>query len=201
MARKLIHIPIVHTQADLGSVATKLGKIGKEALTAQGWREHQQAVTAFWRRLRVELMKRLKKELAGAGGEKLRIYQDGLPASGQDAQRIVEEVAKKGSPNYQIVRELLKRGAHIEKTEHAGLLRQEYRLIRNILDAPGPAEKEQALAAYRQRSNRLLTERDRFIARRINETLKEGEVGLLFIGTSHRVLSHLAGDIIIISLS
>jgi len=201
LARRLIYVPIVHSQADLGSVAESLGAIGKGSLSAEGWRKHQQEVVAFWERLRVGLVERVEKEVEGAGWEKLRIYQDGLPAGGETAQRIVEEVAQRGSPNYQIVRELLNRGAQIEKTEHAGLLQEEYRLIRRILSAPGLATRAQAQQAYRRRSEGLLAQRDRFIAKRIDESLKEGEVGLLFIGASHRVKSYLPEDIEIISVS
>ncbi|MEK7220546.1 MAG: hypothetical protein AAB253_05060, partial [candidate division NC10 bacterium] len=42
---------------------------------------------------------------------------------------------------------------------------------------------------------RLLRQRDEFIGRRIDETLKEGEVGILFIGLMHRVDRFLAPDI------
>jgi len=201
LARKLIHVRIVHSQADLGSVAERLRAIGKERLSAEGWRKHQQRVAAFWRRLHVEVMERVEKELAGASWGKLRVYQDGMPAGGETARRIVEEVAQKGSPNYQILRELLKRGARLEKTEHAGLLREEYRLIRQIVGAAGRAEREQAQQTYRRRSEALLVRRDRFIAKRIEETLKEGEVGLLFIGVSHRVRPYLPRDIKIVPLS
>ena len=200
MARKLIHIRIVHSQADLGSVAERLRATSNQKLSAQGWRKHQQQVAAFWRRLRAELMERVEKELAGAGWEKLRIYQDGMPAGGETARRIVEEVAEKGSLNYQMLRELLKRGASLEKTEHAGLLREEYGMIRQIVAAAGAVEREQARRIYRRRSEALLAQRDRFIAKRIDQTLKEGELGLLFVGASHRVRSYLPRDIEVISL-
>jgi hypothetical protein len=66
LARKLIYARIVHSQADLGSVAETLGAIGKERLSAEGWRQHQQKVAAFGGRLKVEVMERVERELAGA---------------------------------------------------------------------------------------------------------------------------------------
>ena len=201
MARKLIYVRIVHSQADLGTAAESLEAIGKDRLSAEGWRRHQQQVLAFWRRLRAELVERVEKELAGASWEELRIYQDAMPAGGETARRIVEEVAGKGSLNYQMLRDLLKRGARIEKTEHAGLLREEYRLIKHIMAASRPAERAQAQQTYRRRSETLLAQRDCFIAKRIDQTLKEGEVGLLFIGASHQVRSYLPKDIEVILLS
>lgn len=201
LTRKLVHVSIIHAEADLGSLAEKLGAVGEQILSPNGWNRHQQEVAAFWERLRAALVQRIEKELEGASWERLRIYQDGLPSGGETARRIVEELAEKGSPNYQIVRELLQRGAQIEMTEHAGLLREEYRLIRGIVAASGPVEKMRAEQAYRRRSAALLAERDRFIAKRIDEGLKEAEVGLLFIGASHRVMSYLPGDIEVVSVS
>ncbi|HUT75797.1 MAG TPA: hypothetical protein VM221_13305 [Armatimonadota bacterium] len=175
--------------------------VGQEMLSVAGWRKHQERVAAFWDRLQTELMLRLEKELPGADWGRLRIYQDGMPVAGEDARRIVNEVADAGSPNYQLVRELLARGAQIERTEDASLLREEHDLVRKLVAAHGPVEKAQALQAYRQRSDALLRARDTFIARRIDEALGEGELGLLFIGALHRVADHLPPDIEVIALS
>jgi len=194
-------VRIVHSQVDLGSVAERLGAVGRERLSAEAWGKHQEEVAAFWQRLRADVMERVERELAGAGWGKLRIYQDGMPAGGETARRIVAEIAQKGSPNYQMLGELLSRGARIEKTEHAGLLQEEYRLIRQIAAGSRPAERARAQQMYRRRSEALLAQRDRFIAKRIEETLKEGEVGLLFIGASHQVRSYLPKDIEVIPLS
>lgn len=201
MARRLIYVPIVHSRADLGSLAAGIGAIGKEGLGAEEWRNHQQEVAAFWERVRAEVLVRLEEALAGAGWERLRIYQDGLPAGGEVARRIVTEVAEKGSPNYQIVEGLLQRGAHLEQTEDPALLQEEYGLIRRMAAAVGPEEQARAQQAYRQRGAGLLEERDRFIARRIDETLQAGEVGLLFMGAHHRVVSYLPQDIEVIPLA
>lgn len=138
MARRLIYVPIVHSQEDLGSVGERLRTAGEEAMSAEGWEKHRQQIAAFWQRLRVKLTATLEKELAEAGWQKLRIYQDGLPSGGEMGRRIVEEVAKRESANYQIVKELVERGALLEKTEDAALLQEEYGLIRQIVAALGP---------------------------------------------------------------
>ena len=41
----------------------------------------------------------------------------------------------------------------------------------------------------------IILRRDRYIARRINETLREGETGLLFMGAIHRTSEMLPPDI------
>ena len=48
---------------------------------------------------------------------------------------------------------------------------------------------------YKLVKTRLLNQRDRFIAQRINETLSSQETGILFIGASHGVKNLLAQDI------
>lgn len=201
VARRLIYIRMIHAPSDFGSVAETLDTVGGEVLSVAGWRKHQESVAAFWDRLQAELMLRLEKELPGADWGELRIYQDGMPVAGEDASRIVDEVADAGSPNYRLLRELLARGARIERTEDAGLLREEYELVRKLAAARGPVETAQAAQAYRQRGDALLRARDIFIARRIDETLKEGELGLLFIGALHRVAEYLPPDIEVLSLS
>jgi len=221
LARKLIYIRIIHSQADYGTIADGLAASVRDGLSAEEWRKRQEQVAAFWRKLRANLMRTMEKELqspeatkglpapagrpAGWSGgrcwEKVRIYQDGLPAGGETALRIVEEVAEKGSANYQLVRELLERGARIEKTEEASLLQEEYRLIQRIVSAPEGPARDRARRIYGRRSEALLAERDRFIAKRVDETLADEEVGLLFIGSAHRVSSYLPADIEIISLS
>ncbi|MBI2862626.1 MAG: hypothetical protein HYX89_07390 [Chloroflexi bacterium] len=51
------------------------------------------------------------------------------------------------------------------------------------------------LEQYRSRKDSLTQERDQHIAEAINQTLQDGETGLLFIGALHDVLSGLAHDI------
>ena len=201
MARKLIHARIIHGQADLGSLADPLAAVAREELTAEVWRTHQQQVERFWGELKVKVMERVSRELAGMGWERLRVYQDGMPAGGETARRIVEELAEKGSLNYQLIKDLLARGARLEQTEQPDLLKQEYRMIRRIVTASQPAERERARQDYSRASEALLAQRDRFIARRVAATLQEGEVGLLLIGALHRVENHLPKDIAIIPVA
>ena len=191
---------MLHAPSDLGSVAKRLETVGEEMLTVAGWQRHQESVAAFWDKLRTELEPRLQRELAGADWSRLRIYQDGMPVAGEDARRIVDEVAEGGSPNYRLVGELLARGAQIERTEDASLLKEEYELVRRLATARGPLETAQAAQAYRQRGDGLLRARDAVIAKRIDETLAEGELGLLFIGALHRVTDYLPADIEVIAL-
>jgi len=91
-------------------------------------------------------------------------------------------------------------GAKIEATESAELLRQEYGYIKAILEAGSEAERRAAEERYNRVKDKLLEERDRFIARAIDVSLPDGETGLLFIGAAHDVQSKLPGDIDVKSL-
>ena len=187
--RKLIVIRIVHAPTDMGSASGALEKAGISTLGRVRWQENQKKIESFWLEL--------EKEVEGLGldVEKLRIYQDGLPCAGALGERIVRETAAKGSKNYQIVQKLMDRGAKIEATESADLLRLEYGYIKALLEAKTDEERRGAEERYNQVKDNLLEERDLFIARAIDASLKDGETGLLFIGASHSVLPKIAGDI------
>lgn len=118
--------------------------------------------------------------------EQVRIYQDGLPVSGRELE-IAREVAAQGSENYQLVLDLVRRGARLVGTESPELLRRERTSNLRIAQAETETEKEEAKRCYEAESAEILGLRDAFIAHRIAETLKEGEVGILFLGLLHQV--------------
>ena len=187
--RKLVAVRIVHAPSDMGSASAGLEKAGISTLGRQRWQENQKKIESFWLELEKEV------DDLGLDVEKLRIYQDGLPCAGALGERIVRETAAKGSRNYQIVQKLMDRGAKIEATESVDLLRQEYGYIKSLLEAKTDEEIREAEERYNHVKDKLLEERDLFIARSIDASLKEGETGLLFIGASHNVLPKIAGDI------
>ena len=57
-----------------------------------------------------------------------------------------------------------------------------------------------AYLKYRLAKNRLLRKRDNYIAKRIDETLTQGEVGILFLGAYHNIIPKLAKDIRLIEV-
>ncbi len=192
--RKLLVIRIVHTPSDMGSMKDGLEKEGVSKMGRQRWEDNQRRIEKFWEEVEVEV-DRLGLEL-----DKVRIYQDGLPCAGELGERIVRETAEKGSKNYQIIARLMDRGARIEATESPELLRQEYSHIKAILEAKTDQERTEAGARYDQVKDRLMEDRDAFIAQNISSTLQDGETGLLFIGASHNVIPKIAKDIEVKSL-
>lgn len=187
--RRLIVIRIVHAPSDMGSASTGLEKSGISALGKQAWEENQKKIERFWQELEAEV------EGLDLDMKTLHIYQDGLPCAGELGERIVRETAARGSRNYQIVQKLMDRGARIEATESVQLLRQEYGFIKAFLDAKTPETRAAAELEYSRVKDRLLEERDVFIAASIDATLKDGETGLLFIGAAHNVQPKIPKDI------
>ncbi len=188
--RILVYYPIVHTQADMGALkesvvrATleKSGRIGltrKKALIDQVWTEIEKSIEGM-----------------SLAFDRVRLYQDGLPVCGREAA-IVAELAQQGSRNHQLLLRLMDRGAVLMGTEDRDLLLQEYQLSKQVLKGSQPRSAG-VQTLRRQRSENLLTQRDHFMARRINETLRTGETGILFIGLFHSLRGCLDQDIKVI---
>lgn len=186
--KRLIYVPIVHTMADMGSEAEALKEEYIKRYGEAGWSRSRQVIEEVWDGIRARLFD------MNLDYQKLRIYQDGLPVCGREVE-IAREVAGKGSQNYALVLELVERGATLEGTENPALLVEEYHYITSLPQAKSRAEREAAEARYARESARILNERDRFISRRIDETLKEGETGILFLGMLHQVDKLLPKDI------
>ncbi len=191
--RTLYIIPIVHSAADMGSMAKELEKKGIEKLGKEKWKENQRRIAQFWDQAEKEL-DALKLDYSN-----VRVYQDGLPVGGEIGMKIVTQTAAKGSRNYQIVQKLIEKGATLEETESKELLITEYQFVQAFVQAPAD-KKDQALRAYENAKDDLIKKRDMYIAKQIDASLKNGETGILFIGAHHKVKEKLPKSIIIKAL-
>lgn len=187
-------IRIVHTSADMGSMGEGLIKEGMARVGKEKWLENQRKIEKFWDEVEGEI------DALNLDYSKTRIYQDGLPCGDELGLRIVRETADKGSRNYQIVKKLIERGANIEATESPELLRKEYEHIKAIVTATTPEEKADAVHRYDRIKDELMQERDSYIVKVIDATLKDNETGILFIGAAHNVAPMLPDDIEVKSL-
>jgi len=183
--RRLIHVPIMHEQADLGSLGAVLAARGTTMVGAERWARHETMLATFWEQVR--------RYLLGLEVRRLVIDQDGLPAGGELGRRIVAEAARRGSKNYRVILDLLERGAQLRQTEDPSLLLLEHANLSSALSAAAPGTGEQ----YRATREALLRRRDAFIARMVNETLRADEIGVLFLGANHEVGPLLAPDIVL----
>jgi len=193
--RRLIHVQIVHSQADLGPIQERVRQAYLEKGGEEAWKASREAVAKFWNAI--------EKAMDGLHLDyrKVRAYQDGLPVCGQE-ERIIRDLAEQGGANYRILLKLAGRGAKIEGTEDPDLLRREYKLIMAGLHADAGSlsadtDKDENAAVFRD----LLDRRDRFIAQRIDQTLQAGETGILFLGALHRATAMLPDTIQVTSLS
>jgi hypothetical protein len=171
--RTLVVIPTIHPQDAEASLTGEQGSSGEEV----------------WNRIR-RLIGELELPYAN-----VRLYQDALPLC-EKASDVVKDIAARGSKNHQFLVELMQQGAQLVGTEDPHLLLQEYQVLRAKLGGGEQGSENEAEGQSRQR----LSERDRFIAERINATLARGEIGLLFLDPAHSVVPHLNADIVVKTL-
>ena len=190
--RKLFLVPIIHTRSDMGSIAPVLSEISINAFGKEFWESHQTTVSEFWDSI-VLFFKSLEVQ-------NFKVYQDGLVIAGEEGLKIINEGAKQGSANYKIISDLILRGAILMKTEDLGLVHKEYDYIKKLTLAKSTREIKSAASKYKSVQNKLLENRDKFIAGEIQNTLKNDETGILFIGAYHNVVSKLPGDINVVQV-
>jgi len=186
--RTLIYIPIIHTQADMGALGESVRLATLRKLGRNSWKRKVNLINKIW-----TTIEQATDDL-DLPYEKVRLYQDGLPVCGREAE-IVTELAENGNRNYQLLFRLMERGAIIMGTESPELLKEEYELVKKTLTADHTLKSAKIKAYQKAKSDALLKKRDRFIATRINSTLGKGETGILFLGMLHSPEHHLDKDI------
>lgn len=203
--RKLILVPVIHSSLELGRLRKGIEAKAISIYGKKMRRYFRKIVSSYW-----DLINGFFKHISVD-----RVYQDALIASGELGMKIVEDNAAKDIMNYRIILKLVKRGAELMKTEDKELVLKEYRywqLYAELLELKKKFGKDFKLAADQEEIKKkiqefkgfdkdsLIKNRDEYIASRINETLKDGEVGVLFIGVEHNVIPKLASDIEVIQL-
>lgn len=186
--RLVIYLPIIHSQADMGGMARSVRRLSVKKLGPEAWKRNVDVIGQIWRDLRTTV------EAWELPWEKVRLYQDGLPQCGREME-IVTTLARAGSPNHQLLLSLMSRGATLMGTESPELLVEEYRLAREGLAAEDSDAATAGRTQREARSRALLARRDRYIAKRINDSLCPGDIGLVFLGMLHSLEPYLAGDI------
>lgn len=186
--RRLIWIPIIHTEADLGNMAESVRNLYVRKMGRAKWAKHVADIDRIWREIRAKIDK-MHLDYA-----KVRLFQDGLPVCGHEEQ-IVRDLARAGSQNHQLLADLMEQGATIMGTESPDLLLEEYNLARETLVASDRRESPEAAARRGALSKTILEKRDRYIGERIAETLQPGETGVIFLGMLHSLAGRLPPDI------
>ncbi len=107
--RKLYLVPVLHMNADMGSLSAVLDEAAATELGQAAWQKHKQAIADFWSSIALFFE---ALEVKG-----FKVYQDGMVAEGEGGLKIVREGISQGSRNYQIVGSLMEREAVLVKTE------------------------------------------------------------------------------------
>ena len=189
--RRLIWIPIIHTEADLGNMAESVKSLYVRKMGRAKWAKHIADIDRMWRGIRTRIEK-MHLDYA-----QVRLYQDGLPTCGHEEQ-IVRDLARAGSQNHGLLADLMEKGARVTGTESPDLLLEEYNLAREALLASDRRESPEAAARRSALGKAILEKRDRYIGARIAETLQPGETGVIFLGMLHSLVGRLPRDIEVI---
>ncbi len=188
--RQLVYIPIIHTETDMGGLGKTLSKVALREFGEESRLKKQDVTNRMWENIE-KAVQNLNLTFS-----KVRLYQDGLPECGREAD-IVRDLAAGGSRNHQLLIRLMEKGASLVGTESPALLVQEYEIIRQMMQARDGPDDREAFSRLKAMGERILKERDLYIARRINATLEHGETGILFLGMLHNLEGMLDEEIMV----
>jgi hypothetical protein len=189
--RNLIYIPIIHSSADMGSMASELTRKSINEFGEEFWNTHVDTVNQYWEVIRHYC------DTIDFDGKPVKIYQDGMVADGDIALKIMEDSVKAGSKNYEIISRLVNHGATIVKTEDLSMVKKELDMLKSMPTSGSLIMKVIKIIRFKISRHKLLVQRDKFIAETIDRTLAPNETGIIFIGAYHGVLNKLSKDIVV----
>jgi hypothetical protein len=156
-ARKLFFVPLLFTPRDI-----------------QG--ELFEKVFRYWDQVDAQLTS-LELKL----GIAKKVYHELVPTGGEEGSKIIEEL---NSTSYGIVKARLDKGAQLEPLEDADLLTESMDWTRCLAVGLQNAKVfDKVYESYIQAQKK----RNEHIAKMINDTLKESEVGILLMREGHQV--------------
>lgn len=88
-SRTLIYLPIVHTQADMGALKESVARATLEKVGRTGLSRKTAAIDRIWTEIEAAI------DALALSFDRVRLYQDGLPVCGREAE-IVTELAQAG---------------------------------------------------------------------------------------------------------
>ncbi len=121
------------------------------------------------------------RDLESKLGKVNRIYHELIPAGGEDGAKALQELHEN---SYQIIKARIDKGAELEATEESEVLTE-------FLDwGRCPAiglQNQKVVDSVYQSYVEASRKRNEYIARRIDETLKADEIGVLLMREGHQV--------------
>lgn len=184
--RILYYVSMIHTPQESGTLKDKMIAARRQTHGNIHTKIFLKQIQSYW--------KEVERKIQGAGlhrpetASRLHIFIDGLPHTDESlVKKVVEKSIGLKIPMYIIAEKLQRKGAKIHGTENVELLLQEYKYQKDNLEKTMRTRKSQP-----QKAKKLLEDRDRAIAERIDQVVPENEIGLLFIGAAHDVVGKLA---------
>jgi hypothetical protein len=156
-ARKLFFVPLIFTPRDI-----------------QG--ELFEKVFRYWDQVESQLTN-LELKL----GIVKKVYHELVPVGGDEGGKIIEEL---NSTSYGIVKARLDKGAELEPLEDADLLTESMDWTKCLAVGLQNQKVFERVYEFYTEANR---KRNEHIAKMINDTLKEGEAGILLMREGHQV--------------
>lgn len=190
--RTLYYVPMIHTDKDLNDLGPTIKMLREKAYGKSASDHDERAIEDLWKKIRLWVHQTVKN----ARG--LIIYQDGMPIGPREKIRQLFDLILTDhpqSPLFRLTKELIDMGAVLEGTEDMDLVIKRVAVYREIYRA---AEKCQSLSDIQEfivkkveEQDGLILQADRFIAKRVSETLPENGRGILFMGYRHRVVDEI----------
>ncbi len=138
--------------------------------------EYKEKSSRYWEQVAEQLI-----NLETKIGRVNRVYHESISLSGEDGLKFVEKL---NSSSYQIAKSKCANGAVFEAVEENDVLQEAMDWERCLLIGFVSDKVASKISEFYVEASR---KRYEFIAKRLDETLKSNEAGLLFIGEGHRL--------------
>ncbi len=138
--------------------------------------EYSEKFELYWEQVKTHI-----NNLEAKIGQVNRVYHESVAPAGEEGLKFMEKLSPS---SYQIAKDKCQNGAVVEATEDKELADEAMDWERCLLIG---LVSEKALRKVSEFYQEASKKRYEYIAKRIDETLKEGEAGLLFIREGHMV--------------
>jgi len=138
--------------------------------------EYVEKFNLYWQQVREHIA-----NLESRIGKVNRVYHESITMAGEEGLKVLE---KFNPSSCQIARDTCQRGAQLEAAEDKGLAEESMDWERHLLMGFVSQKVAKTVSDFFVEASR---KRYEYIASRVNETLKDNEVAILFLWEGHRV--------------
>lgn len=139
-------------------------------------KDYSAKLEVYWNKVNLRL-----DDLGSKIGKVDRIYHELINEGGEKG---LKRLKKLNVNSYRIVKRYVDKGAELQATEDMNLVRESMDWIRCLA---ANLQSEKALSKVSQFYVEAMQKRDEFVAKKIDETLKENDSGIIFIRENNSV--------------